>query len=88
MNSVAAIIRSVLLFAADESFNHSFICKIAISLVDGSLRYVARSLIASNPKNNMQILLSCRHCNVNIVVCFLPTGVVGLSETSDNIILY
>jgi hypothetical protein len=49
MNSVAAMIRRVLLFAAVGSLSHSFICSIAISFVEGSPKYVAKSLIASRP---------------------------------------
>jgi hypothetical protein len=38
MNSVAAMMRRVLLFEAVLSFSHSFTCRMAISFVEGLLR--------------------------------------------------
>lgn len=50
INNVAAMILSVLLLEAVWSASHSFICRIAISLVEGLSRKVANNLMANKPE--------------------------------------
>lgn len=49
MYRMAAMMRRVLLLLAVLSLSHSFTCRIAISLVEGLSKKVARSFIASRP---------------------------------------
>lgn len=83
------MILRVLLFDALGSASHSFICRMAISLVEGLSKKVANNLIASKPihRNQMENIVSL------IYMCKkegndIPTGVLGESVTSDKMMWY
>ncbi len=80
INRVAAMILRVLLFEAVESASHSFICKMAISLVEGLSKNVANNLIASKPEKRGKKYGQGSIRSSGLGGNGLPTAVLGTSD--------